>query len=85
MLLPALRADLELVLHHRHHADDPLPVPITALGGEDDPDIAREQLAGWLRHTARDFALRMLPGPHLFYRTHPQATLRALLQALAPR
>ena len=83
LLLPALRADLELVLHHPHHPDAPLPLPITALGGVDDPSVTREQLAAWARHSARDFALRLLPGPHLFYRSHPRETLHALAQALA--
>ena len=83
LLLPALRADLELVLHHPHHPDAPLPLPITALGGVDDPIVTREQLAAWARHSARDFALRLLPGPHLFYRSHPRETLHALAQALA--
>jgi surfactin synthase thioesterase subunit len=83
LLLPALRADLELVLGHPHRPGPPLPLPITALGGSDDPDIARDPIAAWSRHTDRDFTARILAGPHLFYRTDPRATLAAIQHALA--
>ena len=81
-LLPALRADFELVLAQPPASGPPLPVPITALGGLEDPEVARDQLAAWLAHTTADFAVRMLPGGHLFFRTHPDALLQALAAAL---
>ncbi|HEY0139089.1 MAG TPA: thioesterase domain-containing protein, partial [Nannocystis sp.] len=82
LLLPALRADFELVLHHEPREEPPLSVALTALGGREDPEVSREQLAAWLSHTAGDFALRMLPGGHLCFRTHPDATLAAIAPTL---
>ena len=84
MVLPPLRADLEVVLHHEHRPGPPLPLPIHALGGRGDPLVTREHLAGWIRHTAADFGLHMLPGGHLFYRTDPEPTLRALAARMTP-
>ncbi|MDC0667762.1 type I polyketide synthase [Nannocystis radixulma] len=85
LLIPALRADFELVLDHEPRRELPLPLPILALGGADDPEVGRDQLAAWIGHTAADFSLRVLPGGHLFFRTHPDATLQALAHALRPR
>ncbi|WP_276599100.1 type I polyketide synthase [Nannocystis sp. SCPEA4] len=85
LLIPALRADFELVLDHEPRPEPPLPLPILALGGADDPEVGRDQLAAWIGHTAADFGLRVLPGGHLFFRTHPDATLQALAPALRPR
>ncbi len=82
LLIPALRADFELVLNHEPRDEPPLPIPLTALGGVDDPEVSRDQLAAWLPHTAADFALRLLPGGHLFFRTHPETTLAALAPTL---
>ena len=42
MVLPPLRADLEVVLHHEHRPGPPLPLPIHALGGRADPLVTRE-------------------------------------------
>jgi len=83
LVLPALRADIELVLHHEHRPGPPLPLPILVLGGLADPLVTRAQLDAWVEHTAADFAVQQLPGGHLFYRTHPDATLRALSRALS--
>ena len=82
LLIPALRGDFELVLNHEPRDESPLPISLTALGGLEDPEVSRDQLAAWLPHTAADFALRMLPGGHLTFRTHPQATLAAITPVL---
>jgi surfactin synthase thioesterase subunit len=87
MSLPALRADFGIVLGYTHRAAPPLDLPIVALGGTQDPDVAAEALLGWAHYTTAPFRFRMLPGGHLFYREQPDAraeVLRACRQALAP-
>ncbi|MBL8971949.1 MAG: thioesterase, partial [Myxococcales bacterium] len=85
MSLPALRADFGIVLGYAHRPAPPLAVPLLALGGTEDPDVAADALQGWARYTTAPFRLHMLPGGHLFYREQPDAraeVLRACRQAL---
>lgn len=63
LLAPAIRADLRLIAEYRH--DDgrpPLPVPVAALAGGDDPHTPPEQVAGWWRLTSSAFSLHVVPG-----------------------
>jgi surfactin synthase thioesterase subunit len=78
LVLPALRADLELVLRHTFHPEPPLACPITALRGAGDTLVDRAAVAAWVAHTGADFTLRELAGGHLFYRERPAATWETL-------
>ncbi|MEO1185079.1 MAG: thioesterase domain-containing protein, partial [Cyanobacteria bacterium J06636_27] len=40
--------------------------PITALGGLEDTEATREELAAWSSRTNHNFTLHMLPGNHFF-------------------
>lgn len=79
MLLPCLRADFEMGSTYEYVADEPLPYPISALGGLADPEISRADLEAWREHTRAKFVLRMLPGEHFFLLT----TRTQLLQMIA--
>jgi surfactin synthase thioesterase subunit len=70
LLLPALRADLEICETYRHVAEPPLPSPVVALFGEEDPDVRPQHVAGWRLHTARGFAIRSFAGGHFFLDRH---------------
>jgi surfactin synthase thioesterase subunit len=83
LIMPALRADLELVVRHRHRPDAPLTCPILALLGTHDGVIRRDQVLGWAAHTDADFVLRRVPGGHLCYREAPAETWRVLAPLLA--
>jgi surfactin synthase thioesterase subunit len=82
LAVPALRADLALVLHHSYRAEPPLAVPITVLGGQADLHIGESVLAPWAVHTAAAFRLELLPGPHLFYQSEAVLVLAAIARAL---
>jgi len=69
LLLPALRADVELVETYRYTGDAPLPCPITAFGGSADTMVSREALAAWRLQTAAGFRLGILPGNHFLLQT----------------
>ncbi|WP_327690001.1 thioesterase II family protein [Streptomyces tubercidicus] len=45
----------------------PLPVPLSVYGGEDDPAVSAESLAGWERWTTRWLGLRLFPGGHFYF------------------
>ena len=83
LIVPALRADLELVLRHQHRPEAALACPIVALLGTHDGVVGRHQVTGWVAHTAADFALRRVAGGHLFYREAPAETWQVLAPLLA--
>ena len=66
LLLPVLRADLEMIENYCYVEEPPLDVEVLALGGTGDPAVAPAQLADWRRHTTRVFSVRLFPGGHFF-------------------
>lgn len=94
LLLPVLRADIQMVETYRYVAEPPLDTDILALGGTDDPAVTAAQLAEWRRHTARNCSVRQFPGGHFFlFRGDdrqprsgtpepPSAALRTIIAAL---
>ncbi|MER5218568.1 alpha/beta fold hydrolase [Streptomyces sp. NPDC002838] len=66
LYLPVLRADVTLLETYAHTPAASLSCPITAYGGEDDPEFQAVELEGWQRHTASAYRLRMFPGGHFF-------------------
>jgi medium-chain acyl-[acyl-carrier-protein] hydrolase len=84
LMLPTLRADFAAAETYVHPAAPPLPCPITAFGGTDDPLAEREQLAAWVEHTTGEFRLHMLPGDHFFLASSRTELLRLIGHELAP-
>jgi medium-chain acyl-[acyl-carrier-protein] hydrolase len=88
-LLPLLRADFALGDTYRHEPGPPLSIPITAIGGAQDPRVCAEALEAWGDHTTGSFAAHRLPGDHFFLHARRAPVIeivgRALLQVtLAP-
>ncbi|NYE49267.1 surfactin synthase thioesterase subunit [Spinactinospora alkalitolerans] len=52
--------------HYRWHEDAPLDIPVTAVAGADDTEVAESGLREWSRHTAGPFASALIPGGHFF-------------------
>lgn len=80
LLLPALRADLTLCETYEYHPEPPLPCPISAYGGTEDPRVCAEEVQGWSVHTASEFRERFFPGAHFFINTARDAVLEALAE-----
>lgn len=66
LMLPTVRADVQLSERYVHAEEPPLPCPITAFGGMTDPTVTREELTAWRHQTAAGFDVRTLPGGHFF-------------------
>jgi medium-chain acyl-[acyl-carrier-protein] hydrolase len=66
VLLPVLRADIQMVETYRYAAEPPLDVEMLALGGTEDPAISPAMLAEWQRHTSDTCSVRLFPGRHFF-------------------
>lgn len=77
LMLPALRADLELDHSYTYVPKSPLTVPIHAFGGTADPLVSRSELVAWRDQTTSAFRLRQLPGDHFFLTGHSGPALLA--------
>jgi surfactin synthase thioesterase subunit len=88
LLLPAMRADVELLETYEYVEEPPLETDIFALGGTDDRAISTTALADWRRHTAGKFSNRLLPGGHFFLFQNAEGEGReqpAAVRAIAER
>ncbi|MEU2716998.1 hypothetical protein [Streptomyces sp. NPDC007205] len=75
-------ADGKTTNHFALSAGDPLPVPLTVFGGEDDR-ITADELEAWGEHTAAGTTVRRFPGGHFHLCESPAPVQRALAAALA--
>ncbi len=77
-LLPALRADLAMLLELPAAPLEPLPLPIVALIGEYDRLVDKAAIAGWQRYTSEAFTQLTIPAGHLIHQESPRALSRAV-------
>lgn len=78
MILPALRADVEMHENYVPSTSDPLPAPITAIRGEDDELVSYEGAAGWSKVSGLDFDHVEVPGGHMYLADTAPALLRLI-------
>jgi medium-chain acyl-[acyl-carrier-protein] hydrolase len=78
LVLPVVRADLALLERYEWTEAPPLPCPLSAYGGEEDPDVRAEDLERWRPHTAAAFAVRLFPGGHFFVHDERDRVLAAV-------
>ena len=82
LLLPVLRADLEVYETYHHVPAAPLDVPMLALGGATDAIVTREQVFDWGAYTTAAFEAEILPGGHFFPQENLDATTSCVRQFL---
>ncbi|HEV3197375.1 MAG TPA: alpha/beta fold hydrolase [Bryobacteraceae bacterium] len=78
-ILPALKADAALYRDYVYAEDAPLPCPIRAYGGRDDPNVRLEHLEAWAEQTTASFGVRRFAGGH-FYLQACWTELRAAIE-----
>jgi len=82
VVLPALRADFELVQTYKYEADQPLGCPITVYGGTQDIKVPPEALLPWREQTNAQCKIHMLKGDHFFLRSAEFRLLTLLRQEM---
>lgn len=82
-LLPVMRADLEVCETYNHSHSEPLPVPITVLGGLSDPSVSTEQMRAWRDVTSAGFSAEFFPGGHFYLHALRDEVIAALLARLS--
>ncbi len=83
LVLPALRADIEICESYAYAPGSPLDCAITAFGGRQDHSIGSEELAAWRAQTSGSFELRMLRGDHFFLERTLTEVVMSVVDALA--
>ena len=81
LLLPTIRADLQVFETYTYRAGPPLPCPIAVFGGFEDERVVQSRLESWRHHTRTVFSLTMLPGDHFFI----HSACRALVECVERR
>ena len=67
LIEPLLRADFSVSETYAYQPDpERLAVPLTALGGVEDPEEAPEHQAPWSEETTGPFQQHLIPGGHFF-------------------
>ncbi len=83
LLLPYLRADLELYDSYAYEAGEPLDCPVSAYGGRFDAVVAEADLAAWAEQTTASFGgVRLLPGDHFFLHAADGVLVQAVAREL---
>lgn len=83
MLLPMLRADVEMHENYRPAAEEPLTIPVTTLRGKDDELVDAGRIAQWAEESAAGFRSAELAGGHMYLADQAEEVLRLLAEHLA--
>jgi surfactin synthase thioesterase subunit/glycosyltransferase involved in cell wall biosynthesis len=81
--LPILEADTALYRSYVYAPEEPLALPLRAYAGAEDPQVGREDLAGWREQTSTSFELRLFAGGHFYLQEARAELLQALGRDLA--
>lgn len=66
LVLPALRADVELCEKYEYKSEAQLPIPITAFYGTEDAEETADVVKEWAAQTNAKFSLYAVEGDHFF-------------------
>jgi surfactin synthase thioesterase subunit len=78
LLLPSLRADVEMHESYVALSDTPLPVPVTSVRGATDTLVSSEQAMEWSKATGKEFDLVEVEGGHMYLVDNTEALIRVL-------
>ena len=66
LLLPIIRADLQMSDTYVYRDGAALPCPLRALHGEDDNSVSKADTLGWAEHSSDGFRFESFAGDHFF-------------------
>ena len=78
--LPQLRDDFAISETYEHIPGLPLRCPLTALGGDSDPNVSESDVASWFTNTNGQFRYLLFAGDHFFIHPNKKAILDLLGQ-----
>ena len=69
IVLPSVRADIQLCETYSHVSDDVLEAPIIAFSGDNDPHADGAEMRRWREFTPGEFFQYTVPGGHFFLKS----------------
>jgi surfactin synthase thioesterase subunit len=81
-ILPPLKADFEVSETYKYTERNPLPVAITAMGGEGDTLLSPEDLDAWKEYSSLSFQSFLYKGDHFYTETLQKEVLKDISQWL---
>ncbi|MFJ4952733.1 thioesterase II family protein [Streptomyces sp. NPDC088760] len=82
LLLPMLRADVEMHENYRPSSDKPLSVPITAVRGRGDTLVDSAQISQWSEATTAGLSTGELDGGHMYLADDHAPLLRLIVTGM---
>ncbi|MFC9758003.1 thioesterase II family protein [Streptomyces sp. NPDC056921] len=82
LILPTLRADVELHEGYVPSTTQPLDTPITSVRGTEDTLVDSDDAAAWAKVAGRDFEYVEIPGGHMYLTDRAPALLRLIASSL---
>jgi medium-chain acyl-[acyl-carrier-protein] hydrolase len=76
MMLPIIRADLEIIYGYEYCNNPILAIPVDVIGAIEDHHCPFESLLDWRNVTSKAFNLHMIQGGHFAPIAHPDIVLR---------
>lgn len=84
LLLPSLRADIAALEKFQPGLRPPLPIPVSAFGGDSDPMTPLADIEAWQKETQAAFAMRVFPGGHFYLEAQRKAVVGEITRIIAP-
>ncbi|MFF5965049.1 thioesterase II family protein [Streptomyces collinus] len=82
LLLPTLRADVEMHETYVRSTRLPLDAPVTVIRGKEDDLVSHEDAASWSKASGRDFDHVELPGGHMYLTEAAPDLIRVIVSKL---
>lgn len=82
MILPALRADVEMHENYTPSTGLPLQAPLTVVRGEDDDLVGYDDAESWSKVAGRDFEHVEVPGGHMYLTDAAPALVRLIVSTV---
>lgn len=83
IVLPVIRADFQAIETYVREDTAMLSCPVSALGGESDPDVDAAALSAWGAVTTGAFETRMFPGDHFYLNSQTGSLIEHVADRLA--
>ncbi len=78
IILPPLKADLEVAECYRHEPRPLLTIPISAMGGREEAGIKEKDLKAWSQVTDGDFSVSLFQGDHFYTQSCQSEVLKVI-------
>jgi surfactin synthase thioesterase subunit len=83
LFLPIIRADFTVSETYNYLKEEPLPVKITAIHGQNDTIVCEADVEAWAKHTTDEFRKFTIRGDHFFIKSAQDDLINIINQIIA--